>query len=140
MPVIFELLIVVLAGLGLAIATYIRRHKLAGEKLVCPLDANCEAVVHSPWSSTLGIHNERLGQLYYLIVGLFYLLFIFYPAVLTPALSLILTIISAAAFSFSLYLIYIQVAKIKEWCVWCLFSAFCTISIFLATLGLWFVV
>jgi uncharacterized membrane protein len=138
MPIVFELVIVVLAGLGLAIATYIRRHKLSGSKLICPLNTDCEAVIHSKWSSTFGFSNEFLGQVYYLVIGLSYLFFIFYPTLYTPLVAFILTALSAGAFFFSVFLIYVQIAKIGEWCVWCIFSALCSVCIFLAVLGLWF--
>jgi uncharacterized membrane protein len=72
------------------------------------------------------------------VIGLSYLFFIFYPTLYTPLVAFILTALSAGAFFFSVFLIYVQIAKIGEWCVWCIFSALCSVCIFLAVLGLWF--
>ena len=139
MPIVFALTIIAAAICGFAIAYYIWKHKQTGDKLVCPLDFDCEAVVTSKYASTFGFQNEILGMIYYAGIGLVYLIFIFYPQLLLVSwLSWLLLLASFGSFAFSSYLLYVQFVKLKEWCTWCIFSSLCSTFIFLSALGIVF--
>jgi uncharacterized membrane protein len=140
MAATFYLLNVVLGALGFAVAYYIWRHKNRGGTLVCPLGSDCEAVVHSRYSSFLGPANELLGMVYYALVGLGYLLAIFFPLVFTHSIFTSgLAVAAAGAAAGSIFLIYVQAYKIREWCTWCLVSSLLAILIFLSVIGSLFV-
>jgi|SRR3989344_1852352 len=139
MPQYFYLTIIAAALLGFLIAYYIYAHKKSGRKLTCPINSDCEVVVRSRYSTLFGVTLEKWGMLYYAAVILFYLGLIFWPT-LAAALAVISALIALAsvfAFLLSLYLTYIQMAKLREWCVWCLGSALVSTVIFLALIGLW---
>lgn len=137
MAVLLRLLIILVALGGFAIAFYIRRKKLRAETLVCPLNSNCETVIHSAYSTFLGVPLEWLGMFYYAVVAVSYVSFIFSPAARAFNLTLLISWVTVMAFLFSLYLTYIQAVKLREWCTWCLISVlFCSI-IFLASLALY---
>lgn len=90
----------------------------------------------SRYSSILGTSNEFLGLLYYAFIVLSYTALTLYPEWLMPwPVSLTYLLISFAAFVFSVYLLYVQLAKLKEWCTLCIFSSLCSTVIFLAVLG-----
>jgi len=138
MATLLHLLIIIVALGGWSIAFHIRRKKNRTEKLVCPLNSNCETVVHSRYSTFLGLPLEWWGLGYYSLIALAHLALLFSspaPAILIlPMLVLWLTVF---AFLFSFYLTYVQAAKLHEWCAWCLISAlFCSI-IFLTSLAIY---
>lgn len=130
-----NLLITVVALAGLALSFHIWRKKKRGEKLTCPLGSDCDLVVRSEFSTFWGLPLEFLGVTYYAAVTLSYLIFIIRPIWQAGTWVGLIYWATILAFLFSLYLTYVQLAKLKQWCTWCLLSAmFCTI-IFLATLA-----
>ena|SRR3989344_764767 len=146
MPQYFYLTIIAAALLGFLIAYYIYAHKKSGRKLTCPINSDCEVVVRSRYSTLFGVTLEKWGMLYYAAVILFYLGLIFWPTLARPTtglatalatISALIALASVFAFLLSLYLTYIQMAKLREWCVWCLGSALVSTVIFLALIGLW---
>ena len=131
-----QLLIVVMALIGLAVASYISYKKKRGEKMLCLLNSDCEVVVKSSYSKFLGLPVERLGITYYTVVAASYLVFAFLPQLSRNFFSVILLWATVLAFLFSIYLTYIQMAKLRQWCTWCLTSALISTVIFLAVLSL----
>ncbi len=133
---LLHFLIVVVASGGFFIAYYIRRQKVHQERLVCPLDSNCEAVVTSQYSTIVGVPLEIIGMVYYALVVLGHATLLVIPSLSRDIYSHLLLAATAGAFIFSLYLTFIQAVKLREWCTWCLTSAlFCTI-IFVSVLAL----
>lgn len=121
---------------GLALATFIHFKKKQQKPLVCPIGHSCDPVVHSDYSRFMKMPVEVLGILYYLIVLLSYLAFTMNLA-LRPAWSgPLLLCISSLAFIFSAYLTAVQAFVLKEWCTWCLISAFLCTVILLSSLQL----
>ena len=102
MPLLNQLIIIIASLLGLAVAGYIHGKKVAGEKLVCPVGTDCQAVIYSPYSKFLEIPVESLGVFYYLIVALSYTLFLFFPSWGTDNLSFATLSLTTVAFIFSL--------------------------------------
>ena len=129
-------ILIFVAFAGFLLASHIFRKKRVKQPMVCPLNSNCEAVINSRFSTLLGIPLEIIGMLYYAITALSYGLFLILPNIITTQLTFITLVITTFAFLFSLYLTFIQAFAIKEWCVWCLTSAFfCTIIFTMTLLG-----
>src|SRR3989338_8386633 len=123
--------IFILAVCGFFIARHIRTHKKEEKPLVCPVQFDCETVVHSDYSRFLGIPLEIMGMAYYALVALGYLFLIFVPDSMPPAFISFLILISSLAFLFSLYLIGVQIFILRKGCYWCIASAFICLCIFM---------
>ncbi len=125
-------LIVMLLGIfGFGLALYIHHKKSGRQKMVCYVGRDCDAVVHSEYSRFFGIPIEFLGMLYYAAVAVAYFTFLVAPHLATmPAIFWALAATTGAVL-FSLYLTFIQGFVLREWCEWCLTSAFLSVAIFL---------
>lgn len=121
-PIAYILIIIAAFG-GILLTMYLRHKKQTHETMVCPLHADCQAVIQSEYSHFIGVPVELLGMLYYGAIAVSYALITALPFIATPTISLLLIAASASAFLFSLYLIFIQAFYIKQWCSWCLISA-----------------
>lgn len=119
---------------GFFLARYIYSKKKRKEKLVCPLDSDCDAVVHSRYSTFLGIPLENLGMFYFVFIALFYISSLFIPFLNSTFFALFIPLISLLAFLFSIYLAMIQLLLIKQWCVWCLVSTTISAALFIIIL------
>ncbi|MDP2704506.1 MAG: vitamin K epoxide reductase family protein [bacterium] len=129
------LLIIFCAITGFFISVYIRHKKSSREVLVCPLNSNCEEVIHSDFSKFFGIPVEILGFLYYGALAVSYGFIVVLPEFAPPYFHYGLVLASAAAFLFSLYLTFIQAFTLREWCTWCLTSAMLSTIIFLSSVA-----
>ena len=130
-----HLFLLPLSILGFAISWWIWYKKGRKQKLVCVIGEDCDKVIRSKYAVTFGIENTILGMLYYVFVFVVSLGHIYAPAfVVLSSVFLIKIIISGAAALFSVYLVYIQLAVLKEWCEYCLASAAVTLAIFLVVL------
>ncbi len=132
-PFILHSVLILLGLTGYLLAQYIYRKKKTERPLVCPLRSNCDLVITSRYSKIAGIPVEALGMMYYMLIAIFHAVVIGFPCIVTPAVMLVAFIISGCAFLFSLYLISIQAFVLKQWCTWCLCSAFLCAAIFLET-------
>jgi len=99
---------------------------------MCPRKAPCETVISSPQASTLGISNTILGMAYYAFV--FFLFICLFMGGRSLVTEIILLILTAGGFAFSIYLVRIQKVVIKQWCLWCLGSAAMATILFVAVL------
>ena len=133
-----QILIIFVAFVGFLLASYIRHKKSSKENLICPLRFKCETVMYSEFSKFLGVHVEILGMFYYGLLALGYGLVVAIPILLTPAVTILLFSVTAVAFVFSMYLTFVQAFHLKEWCSWCLVSAFICLIIFLLSLQSYF--
>jgi len=121
----YYVIIIFLGFGGFLIAMYIRHHKKnVEEALVCPLKANCDLVIHSDYSKFLGIPVEILGMYYYGFIAISYGLIVIFPNLGAPVIASGLMFASLCAFVFSIYLTLVQAFILKNWCTWCLISAF----------------
>ena len=127
-----NLTIIAAAIAGFYSAHYIRSHKKSGAKMVCPLDSDCEVVVHSDYSKLIGIPLEYLGMVYYALVFSSYLVQTLAPGTLPILFVQFILGVTVVAFAFSIYLTGVQLFKLKEWCTWCLVSASMCLIIFIA--------
>ena len=128
-----EIWILPFSLLGLAVSWFIyHKKKKKKEKMVCYIGTDCDKVIHSRYSSVLGVPLEVLGVAYYLFLSLMVIAthlgsFTLFGFMIFD----IVLIFSITAFVFSLYLTYIQGFVIRDWCEFCLISAFMSTIIFL---------
>jgi uncharacterized membrane protein len=132
MRVITELIIIFAAFIGFTISLFIRHKKRASEKLVCYLGSDCNAVVHSEFAFFFGIPVEIIGMMYYGAIAIGHGFVLGFPMLFPTWFDLALLLASAAGFLFSCYLIFLQAFTIKQWCMWCIFSAGMCTTIFIA--------
>ena len=132
---IYLITFAILAFLGIFDASYLTyKHYFNKKQIVCPIgeEHSCSDVTEGKYGKIFFVKNEVLGLLYYL--GLFVLSF---GAMFTNYTSLILVLLivmAACGFLFSLYLLYLQKYVIKEYCFWCLISAGISILLFVNSL------
>ena len=129
-----EMLTIAFSTAGFFIAAYIHVTKKADIPLVCPLEGNCDRVIHSDYSKIMGVHVEVLGMIYYGCLTIFYLIYTLLPSFMPDYGPYIIVGVCLCGFLFSLYLTAIQMFVIKHWCTWCLLSAFVCTAIFVLTL------
>ncbi len=120
---------------GLGVACYIYTTKRSYAKLVCPVGSDCNVVITSRYAKFLGVPLEYWGMFYYSIVVIAYAILIFSPRLLSAPLLSGLMALTAAAFLFSLYLLFVQAFLLRQWCIWCLLSAMLSIAIFIVSLA-----
>lgn len=125
----FEL-ILVLAFLGLVLASYINKKKSKKEVLHCIIGEDCNKVINSRFGKTFGVENTLLGMVYYVIVLLLSLIVLTNLIALQGLFYWIFFLVLAGSAAFSLYLTIIQLFVLKELCEYCLVSALNTILIF----------
>jgi len=133
---ILHLVLVLLGLTGYLLAQYIYRKKNDPDKpLVCPLKSNCDVVITSRYATIAGIPVESLGMIYYIVIAVFHTLIFAWPAFGTTFMLQLSVLISAVALVFSVYLVCIQAFVLKQWCTWCLCSAFLCAAIVLETIA-----
>lgn len=120
---------------GIADAGYLvwKHYSHKAEPLVCPLDHDCSKVTESKWSSMFWIRNEVLGLLFYVSMLVAGLVVFFMPtfSLLSFPILLLIKIATGLGLAFSLFLIWVQIYKIKDYCFYCMLSAFITLLLFL---------
>jgi uncharacterized membrane protein len=107
---------IVLALIGLGIASYLTYVHYEGIHPVCGLGGNCEKVQSSEWSKLAGIPVAVLGLIGYAVI----LVSLFIPgeeALIAAALT------ALVGFGFSAYLTYRELFTIDAICPWCVASA-----------------
>lgn len=130
---IIPIFIIFLAFAGFLLAFYIRHKKATGEKMICPIGAECDAVIKSSYSTFWGVSVEIFGLIYYCLVALSYAAFLVFPALVLPITIFMVLGMTIVALLFSSYLVFIQAFNLKQWCSWCLVSAgICSLIFFLA--------
>jgi uncharacterized membrane protein len=107
----------VLAGIGLGVASYLVYVHYSGVKPVCALGGGCERVQTSQWSKLAGIPVADIGLAgYFGIIAALLVL----RGELQRLMLVALTIVGLA---FSAYLTYREVFTINAICQWCVSSA-----------------
>jgi uncharacterized membrane protein len=111
----------VLVVVGIIIAGYLSYTKLANTSTICVEgDAfNCDAVNNSAYSKVAGIPIAYLGLATYLFIGAL-LLLENRVAFLQEYGIMLLFGVTLFGFMYSMYLVYVQAAILKAFCVWCL--------------------
>ncbi len=118
------LLIRALLAVGFLNALYLAYYSYFGKKLYCPLGEKCNEVIDSKYGRLFYFRNYNIGLVFYFI--LFFLSF-------RIELSLVyyfVLVASLLASLVSLFLLYVQVFVIRNYCLYCLFSAFVNLTVF----------
>lgn len=119
-----HLVILALAIIGDAIATYLLIQRTKERPPVCPIGNSCSTVLESPYSKTCGVGNDILGIVFYtLVIAIETALFVGYAH---PFLFLAETATLLAGALMSCYFVYLEWRVICAWCFWCTVSAFIT--------------
>jgi uncharacterized membrane protein len=133
-PLFAKIVLIFLGFAGFFLASFIYHKKKKHEKMVCPLDANCDTVIYSRFSNFLGLPVEWMGIFYYSIIALVYGVIIVFPTIGTPGFMFGVIVVTTMAMLFSVYLVAIQAFALREWCSWCLGSALISLFIFVISL------
>ncbi len=134
--VLLRVAILILGLCGFTVARHISKHKNNEEQpLVCPIKFDCHGVVHSDYSTFLGVHVEIWGMAYYSLVSIAYLFFIFIPSAIPVPVVNFMIALSLIAFIFSVYLMSLLIFVLKKACSWCIVSAFISATIFILTVA-----
>ncbi|MBX4187794.1 MAG: vitamin K epoxide reductase family protein [Candidatus Doudnabacteria bacterium] len=129
-------LILFLALLGLADATYLTVSHYTSQGVSCSLTNGCEAVLTSKYATVLGLPIALFGIGYY--AAIFFLVY-YYKQNETRRIWDIVAILSSLGFVTTLYLVYLQVFVIRAICQYCIVSAGLTTMIVIIILINWFV-
>ena len=121
--------VLALAVVGLALAGYLTGTAWTGEKAVfCEAGADCDIVLHSRWSTLLGLPTSLWGFLVYAVLA---------GAAFTKRRSRrwkVLASVSLFGVAYSLYLTYISLYRLEAACPYCLTSLGLLAAIFAVTL------
>ena len=122
---------------GILTAGYLvwQHYNRNNKDLVCPLDHDCSKVTESEWSHVFYFRNETLGLLFYISMLIAVSVAFFIPST-SSFLFLLIKIATGTGFLFSLFLIGVQLYKIKDYCFYCLISAILSSFLFLNSLFL----
>jgi uncharacterized membrane protein len=103
---------------GLAIAAYLTVVHYAGGTPVCAISHGCETVQHSRYAELGGLPVALLGLAGYvtILVSL---------ARDGETARMATAFVALAGFGFSVWLTYIEVARLDAICIWCVGSAIC---------------
>ncbi|MBI4739728.1 hypothetical protein HY772_09410 [Candidatus Woesearchaeota archaeon] len=136
LPLQFVATFIVLTICGISICTFlIWKHYKKKSPLICPLHHDCSVVTESKWSRIFYFRNETLGLFYYvsMLAGIISTLFFQAPGTLFLAL---LPYATGSGALFSVFLIGVQIFKIKDYCFYCLLSALVNVLLFVNGLAL----
>jgi len=114
------LIALVLAGAGLADATYLTVEHYRGAIPTCGLTGGCEAVLTSRWSAVGPVPIALLGSVFYAVV--FLLTMAAWESTSGREVVWLQRLVTVA-FAVTLVLLALQAFVIGSWCAYCLFSA-----------------
>jgi len=100
----------------------------------CYIVQGCQSVTTSSYSFILGVPVALLGTSYYLVV---FGLMLFYADTRKLWILPWITSTTVLGFLFSLWFLYAQAFIIREWCMYCLFSALTSTTLFAFGLYVW---
>lgn len=123
-----------LAALGSGLTAYLTYSKLTEQPAAfCTSDGGCDLVLSSRWATFLGIPTAALGLLGF--VGILVLALV--PETVSPLVKKwrwpALFGLSTGMFAFELYMLYLMVGELRQFCM------YCTAAIVLTT-GIWITV
>lgn len=125
-----QFFIILLGIIGFLLSSYMYGKIRRNERLVCMLGEDCNKVVYSRYAITLGIPNTLIGMFYYSAIAVSYGFIIIVPQFQMPFFLFALRLVMGLAAFFSIYLIFVQIIMLKEWCEWCLLSTLLSVVIF----------
>ena len=114
---------------GIIDTSYLLYQHYKKKPLVCPMDHDCSVVTESKWSKVFFVRNEILGLSFYLLILIFLIISIILPN-FSSKIYIFLLSLSIIGIAFSIFLVYLQIYKIRDYCFYCLISAFLTLLVF----------
>ena len=125
---------VALALVGIAIAFYDAYTIYNGQALWCPPPVNgCNEVASSPYAHIFNLPVGYFGVIYHLYMFGLAALLAFDP--LSRGLRFAALTYAALGVCFSIYFMYLQIAFIHAFCIYCLASAVTTLLLFIAAIS-----
>ena len=123
-----------LALMGIMVAFYDAYSIYNGQPLWCPPPINgCNEVANSPYARIFNLPVGYYGVVYYLYMFGLAALLAFDP--FSHALRFAALAYAALGVCFSIYFMYLQIAFIHAFCIYCLASAVTTLLLFIAALS-----
>ncbi|MGB6400045.1 MAG: vitamin K epoxide reductase family protein [Bradyrhizobium sp.] len=127
-------LMLALALVGICVAFYDAYQLYNGQALWCPPPINgCNEVANSPYASIFSLPVGYYGVVYYLYMFGLAALLAFDP--FSRGLRFAAVAYSTLGTCFSIYFMYLQIAFIHAFCIYCLVSAVTTLLLFIAALS-----
>ena len=120
--------ILVLAILGFSDATYLTIKHLKNIVPPCGITAGCETVLTSQYSDIFGIPVALLGAIFYLMIAIGCLI---YLESKNQKIIKYTFLFSIFGFIAALWFVFLQIFILKAYCVYCLFTAGISASIFI---------
>lgn len=114
---------------GIIDTSYLLYQHYKKKPLICPMDHDCSVVTESKWSKVFFVRNEMLGLSFYAVLLISLILSIILPN-FSSKIYLFTFVFSNIGVAFSIFLIYLQIYKIRDYCFYCLISAFLTLLCF----------
>ena len=126
-------LMLVFAVIGIADAFYDSYAIYNGQPLWCPPPIDgCNTVANSPYARVFGVPLGYLGVIFYLYMSALAALLVFDP--FSRGLRLGALLYATLGVSGSIYFMYIQIAFIHAFCIYCLVSGVLTLLLLIAAL------
>lgn len=123
-----------LALVGIAVAFYDAHQLYNGQPLWCPPPIDgCNEVANSPHARIYDLPVGYFGVVYYLYMFGLAALLAFDP--FSRGLRFAALAYSALGVGFSIYFLYLQIAFIHAFCIYCLASAITTLLLFISALS-----
>src|SRR4030043_1106625 len=119
-------ILLILSVMGAGETVYLIKKRKDKKGPVCFLGEDCQKVLESKHNKTLGVYNDILGLSFYITVFSISVLLTAGEAKNQELWGILIKIIIFGGALLSLYFTYIQWRVIKEWCFWCVASAFIT--------------
>ena len=127
-------LMLALALVGICVAFYDAYQLYNGQALWCPPPINgCNEVANSPYARIFDLPVGYYGVVYYLYMFCLAALLAFDP--FSRGLRFAAVAYSTLGTCFSIYFMYLQIAFIHAFCIYCLVSAVTTLLLFIAALS-----
>ena len=119
-------LMLVFAFIGMAIASYDVYAIYNNQLLWCPPPIDgCNIVAYSPYGRIYGVPLGALGLMFYLIMFTLAALLAFGSS--SRRLRLVVLLYTVIGVLFSIYFVYLDLAFIRAFCIYCLISAILTV-------------
>lgn len=119
-------LLFLISAVGFADAVYLTAKFYAGVVPPCSLVEGCETVTTSQYATILGVPVSLLGVLFYFTLIIFLIAYFDGRRVFFLKAA---TVLAAAGFAFSLWLLFVQLFIIGAVCLYCL-GSFVTATLF----------
>ena len=122
-------LILLVTFIGLADSAYLVKEKMLGNPLICNIEglSGCNIVAQSPYADLWGIPVAAYGVAFYVLLFIVTAVELIYMSALVRRVIQLLAVVGIIASS---YFMYIQIAIIDAFCIYCAVSALATFLIF----------